>query len=122
VSPGSCALARLSARVHAGDIVGLLGPNGAGKSTLIGVLATLVTASSGDVRCGQRTAREGGSELRQRIGLLAHELHLYAELTARQNIAFFASLYGVDTDNPDRFEKATDAAIDRGGRTDRRGA
>jgi ABC-type multidrug transport system ATPase subunit len=102
-------------------VTGLLGPNGAGKSTLIGVLATLVTASSGDIRYGQRTALEGGAELRQRIGLLAHELHLYAELTARQNIAFFASLYGVDADSPDRFEKAIDAALERAGLTDRAG-
>jgi ABC-type multidrug transport system ATPase subunit len=90
------ALSKVSLTLNAGDIVGLLGPNGAGKSTLIGVLATLVTVSSGEVRYGQRTAREGGPELRQRIGLLAHELHLYGELTARQNLAFFASLYGLD--------------------------
>ena len=115
------ALSKLSLTLNAGDIVGLLGPNGAGKSTLIGVLATLVTASGGDVRYGQRTAREGGSELRQRIGLLAHELHLYAELTARQNLAFFASLYGVEADNPHRFEEAIDAALERAGLTDRAG-
>ena len=115
------ALSKLSLTLNAGDIVGLLGPNGAGKSTLIGVLATLVTASGGDVRYGQRTAREGGSELRQRIGLLAHELHLYAELTARQNLAFFASLYGVEADNPHRFEEAIDAALERAGLSDRAG-
>jgi len=115
------ALSKLSLTLNAGDIVGLLGPNGAGKSTLIGVLATLVTASGGDVRYGRRTAREGGSELRQRIGLLAHELHLYAELTARQNLAFFASLYGVEADNPHRFEEAIDAALERAGLTDRAG-
>ena len=91
------ALSKVSLTLNAGDIVGLLGPNGAGKSTLIGVLATLVTVSSGEVRYGQQTAREGGADLRQRIGLLAHELHLYGELTARQNLAFFASLYGLDT-------------------------
>jgi len=115
------ALSKLSLTLNAGDIVGLLGPNGAGKSTLIVVLATLVTASGGDVRYGRRTAREGGSELRQRIGLLAHELHLYAELTARQNLAFFASLYGVEADNPHRFEEAIDAALERAGLTDRAG-
>jgi len=113
------ALSKLSLTLNGGDIVGLLGPNGAGKSTLIGVLATLVTASSGDVRYGEHTARGGGPGLRQRIGLLAHELHLYAELTARQNLAFFASLYGVDSDNADRFEKAMDAALERAGLTDR---
>ena len=110
------ALSKVSLTLRAGDIVGLLGPNGAGKSTLIGVLATLVAASNGEIRYGRHSAREGGSHLRQRIGLLAHELHLYAELTARQNLAFFAALYGVGPDTP---ENATDAALERAGLTDR---
>ena len=110
------ALSKVSLTLHAGDIVGLLGPNGAGKSTLIGVLATLVAASNGEIRYGQHSAREGGSNLRQRIGLLAHELHLYAELTARQNLSFFAALYGV---GPDSSDTATDAALERAGLTDR---
>ena len=107
------ALSRVSLTLTAGDIVGLLGPNGAGKSTLIGILATLVAATAGEVRYGQHTAREGASRLRQRIGLLAHELHLYAELTARQNLAFFASLYGLDSG------AIVDAALDRAALSDR---
>jgi ABC-type multidrug transport system ATPase subunit len=83
--------------LHAGDIVGLLGPNGAGKSTLIGMLATLVAPTSGAVTYGGHPARALGARLRARIGLLAHELYLYPELTARQNLEFFASLYGLDT-------------------------
>ena len=113
------ALSKISLTLTAGDIVGLLGPNGAGKSTLIGVLATLVAATSGEVRYGPHTAREGGSRLRQRIGLLAHELHLYAELTARQNLAFFAALYGVDRGSADGIHRATDEALERAGLTDR---
>ncbi len=109
------ALSSVSLTLNAGDIVGLLGPNGAGKSTLIGVLATLVAASGGEVRYGQHRAREGGSHLRQRIGLLAHELHLYGELTARQNLAFFAGLYGLDSG------PVADAALARAGLTDRAG-
>ncbi len=89
------AVARVSLAVRAGDILGLLGPNGAGKSTLIGILATLVAPTSGVVRYGDRTSGEAGAALRGRIGLLAHELHLYPELTARQNLDFFAKLHGV---------------------------
>ena len=107
------ALSKVSLTLKAGDIVGLLGPNGAGKSTMIGVLATLVAATVGEVRYGAHTAREAGSALRQRIGLLAHELHLYAELTARQNLAFFAALYGVDS------APAIDAALERAVLADR---
>ncbi len=90
------AVSRVNLRVRAGDILGLLGPNGAGKSTLLGLLATLVTPSSGTLRYGERTAQMFGAELRGRIGLLAHELHLYGELTARQNLEFFARLHGFD--------------------------
>jgi ABC-type multidrug transport system ATPase subunit len=89
------ALSHISLTARAGEIVGLLGPNGAGKSTLIGVLATLVSPTSGELHFGEFAAGSHAS-LRHRIGLLAHELHLYPELTAQQNLAFFAQLYGLD--------------------------
>jgi heme exporter protein A len=106
------AIARLSFSAHAGDIVGLLGPNGAGKSTLIGLLATLVTPTSGEVRFGDRLARSLGASARRRIGLLAHELHLYPELSARQNLRFFGELYGVGAGR-------VEAALARAGLEDR---
>jgi heme exporter protein A len=90
------AVSRVSFTAHSSDIVGLLGPNGAGKSTLMGLLATLVTPSTGTITYGGRLAHEAGADIRGRIGLLAHELHLYPELSARQNLDFFASLYGLD--------------------------
>jgi heme ABC exporter ATP-binding subunit CcmA len=107
------ALAHVSLAVGAGEIVGLLGPNGAGKSTLIGVLATLVAPTSGEVRYGSHAARELSASLRSRIGLLAHELHLYPELSARQNLAFFARLYGLDG------RETVDAALASAGLSDR---
>ena len=91
------AVSHVSLAANTGDIVGLLGPNGAGKSTLIGMLATLVAPTSGVVLYGGRTAAEqDAASVRRRIGLLAHELHLYPELTARQNLEFFGRLYGLD--------------------------
>ena len=90
------ALSNVSLTLRSGDIVGLLGPNGAGKSTLISLLATLAAPTSGDVRYGGHLARQAGPALRHRIGLLAHELYLYPELSARQNLEFFARIYGVD--------------------------
>lgn len=89
------AVARVSLSLQAGDILGLLGPNGAGKSTLLGMLSTLVAPTSGSVTYGGVTAAERGEAIRSRIGVLAHELHLYPELTARQNLEFFASLHGL---------------------------
>ena len=89
------ALANISFAAAAGDIVGLLGPNGAGKSTLIMMLATLATPSKGEIRYGGEPASRLGPDLRTRIGLLAHDLYLYPELSARQNLTFFAELYGL---------------------------
>ena len=87
---------KVTLTAHVRAILGLLGPNGAGKSTLIGMLATLVAPSSGTIRFGAANGSRGSAALRGRIGLLAHELHLYPELTARQNLTFFARLYGLD--------------------------
>ena len=89
------ALARVSMECRSGEIVGLLGPNGAGKSTLLSILSTLSAPTSGEVRYGGRTAVEIGSSLRSRIGVLSHDLHLYPELTAQENLLFFARLFGV---------------------------
>ncbi len=89
------AVSHVSLAIQRGDILGLLGPNGAGKSTLLSMLATLVTPTSGVIRYGQTTAADAGPEVRRRIGVLGHDLHLYPELSARQNLEFFAQLYGL---------------------------
>jgi ABC-type multidrug transport system ATPase subunit len=107
------ALTNVSLTLRAGDIIGLLGPNGAGKSTLISLLATLAAPTSGEVRYGGRLAKEAGAGVRARIGLLAHELYLYPELSARQNLDFFARVYGIDADS------AVPAALERANLADR---
>jgi ABC-type multidrug transport system ATPase subunit len=89
------ALSHVTLSVRAGQIVGLIGPNGAGKSTLLAILSTLAQPSAGEVRYGDRTARELGDALRARIGMLGHDLFLYGDLTARENLEFFARLYGL---------------------------
>jgi heme exporter protein A len=108
------ALSRISFQTRKGSILGLLGPNGAGKSTMLAVLATLLRASSGAVRYGTYTAGASGAALRSRIGILGHDLFLYPELTARENLAFFAGLYGAG--DP---QKAADVALQRSGLVDR---
>ena len=90
------ALSQISFTCEAGEIVGLLGPNGAGKSTLLNILATLLTPSKGKVEYGDRTIEQGGAEVRSLIGMLGHDLFLYPELTARENLEFFAQLYGLN--------------------------
>ena len=87
------AVSRVSFTARAGAILGLLGPNGAGKSTLLGMLATLLRPTSGSIRFGSLDPRADGAGLRGRIGILGHDLFLYPELTALENLAFFAGLY-----------------------------
>jgi ABC-type multidrug transport system ATPase subunit len=107
------ALSHVTLSAGAGEVIGLLGPNGAGKSTLIGVLATLVAPTTGSVEYGSHRAASAGPGLRGRIGLLAHELHLYAELSARQNLTFFSELHGLDP------RTTVDAALDAATLSDR---
>lgn len=89
------ALSQISFTCDAGEIVGLLGPNGAGKSTLLNILATLLQPSRGSVKYGDQTSADGAG-VRAQIGMLGHDLFLYPELTARENLEFFGHLYGVD--------------------------
>ena len=89
------ALSQVNFTCAAGEIVGLLGPNGAGKSTLLNILATLMSPSKGTVTYGDRTAGDGGADVRASIGMLGHDLFLYPELTARENLTFFGDLYGL---------------------------
>jgi ABC-type multidrug transport system ATPase subunit len=89
------ALSKVTLDCHAGSIVGLFGPNGAGKSTILGILSTVVQPSRGLVRYGTRAAGEWGDVLRSRIGVLGHDLFLYGDLTARENLRFFGALHDV---------------------------
>jgi ABC-type multidrug transport system ATPase subunit len=88
------AVSRVSFVSASGTIIGLLGPNGAGKSTLLAMLATLLRPSAGSIRYGTIDAGDAPPELRGRIGVLGHDLFLYPELTAHENLAFFAAMYG----------------------------
>ena len=102
------ALHRVSLTCRAGEVVALLGANGAGKSTLLAIAATLLQPSGGRVEYGGCSAASGGAPLRRRIGLLGHDLYLYPELSAAENLAFFGRLYDV----PD-VERRVAAALER---------
>jgi heme exporter protein A len=89
------AVSRVTFTARGGTILGLLGPNGAGKSTLLAMLGTLLRPSQGRIRFGRVDAEENAAAIRARIGVLGHDLFLYPELTALENLAFFAALYGI---------------------------
>jgi heme exporter protein A len=117
------ALHAVDLRIAAGESIALVGPNGAGKSTLVGILATMVVPSTGEVRYGGRPA---DAEIRRAIGVVAHESLLYGDLTGRENLRFFAALYGVGdprsaADEALRRVALDEQAADRATRTYSRG-
>lgn len=79
-----------------GCLVALLGANGAGKSTLLRVLATLSAPSQGRLELFGLGASAGRPEVRARIGLIGHQLMLYRDLSALENLEFFARLHRVE--------------------------
>jgi heme ABC exporter ATP-binding subunit CcmA len=108
------AVSRISFQASRGTVLGLLGPNGAGKSTLLALLATLLRPSSGQIRYGAHDAADQAAALRGAIGVLGHDLFLYPELTAHENLEFFAALYGVDAPHD-----AASRALNQAGLADR---
>jgi ABC-2 type transport system ATP-binding protein len=90
------ALDDVSFRIEAGEMVGLLGPNGAGKTTLLKSIATMVTPSSGRVLLHGCDTHAEASRARAMLGLVtSDERSFYWRLSGRQNLQFFAALYGV---------------------------
>jgi len=90
------ALRGVDLAVEAGAIFGLLGPNGAGKTTLVKILSTLLLPTSGVARVLGHDVVEDTAWLRPRIGLvLGGERGLYNRINARDNLRYFADLYGI---------------------------
>jgi heme exporter protein A len=90
--------------VPPGQTVALLGANGAGKSTLLKLLASLTHPSSGSVELFGHPIGPTANQARSRVGLISHQPILYRDLSARENLEFFAELYDV----PDPAARATD--------------
>jgi ABC-2 type transport system ATP-binding protein len=89
------ALDGASLQVPEGELFGLLGPNGAGKTTLLAIVSGLLEPTSGEARILGRRVMAADRELRKQVGIVPQELALYGELTARENLVFFGSLYGL---------------------------
>ena len=82
--------------VSAGEVVGLLGPNGAGKTTTLRMLYTLMSPDSGRVLVDGLDAAIEPTRVRERLGVLPDARGIYKRLTARENIAYFGALQGLD--------------------------
>jgi drug efflux transport system ATP-binding protein len=88
------ALGGISFAVRAGELFGFIGPDGAGKTTLFRILATLLVPDSGTARVLGRDVVGQLWDLRQRVGYMPGRFSLYPDLSVRENLRFFASVFG----------------------------
>lgn len=86
----------LSFTVAAGEVVGLLGPNGSGKTTMVRLLSGVLRPDTGEVSVGGLNPLSGGEAVRQASGVLTESADFYRNMSALDNLHFFADLYGVE--------------------------
>jgi len=89
------ALREVSFGVQAGGFLSIFGPNGAGKTTILRILATLLRAGGGRACVAGHDVREDPMPVRAAIGLVSHDPLLYGDLTAHENLRFYADMYGL---------------------------
>ncbi len=82
--------------VQPGEFVALLGPNGAGKTTFLRILASLSRPTLGEVVVAQHKLPDQADKVRAQLGVVSHLPLLYPELTAEENLRFYARMYGID--------------------------
>jgi ABC-2 type transport system ATP-binding protein len=106
----------VSLSVAAGSCTGLLGPNGAGKTTTVSMIAGLIAPDAGEVLIDGAPLRGDTDQKKRKIGLVPQDLALYDELTARDNLEVFGSLYDI---GPLELDKAAKSALSLVGLADR---
>lgn len=85
----------LSLSIEKNEIFGLLGPNGAGKTTLISMLCGLVKPTAGKFIISGLSYDKNATQIKKTIGVVPQEYALYPTLTARENLRYFGSMYGL---------------------------
>jgi len=88
-------LRKLNLIINEGDFVTLMGPNGVGKTTLLHLIATLSKPTAGTILINGYNLADSASQLRRFIGVVSHKTLLYDDLTAMQNLSFYAQMYDV---------------------------
>ncbi len=113
---GFTAVDGVSFDIKRGEILGLLGPNGAGKSTIISILCCLLKPTSGRVIINGFDIEKNNNEIKKIIGVVPQEISLYHTLSARENLTFYAKVYGM---SGKALKKKTEALLDMVGLTER---
>ena len=106
----------VSFTLRKGELLGLLGPNGAGKSTTVSMIAGLLTPERGEVLIDGEPLTDDTDPAKRRLGLVPQDIALYEELSSRENLRFFGSLYGITGNSLD---SAMSSALELVGLADR---
>ncbi|MBX2972596.1 MAG: ABC transporter ATP-binding protein [Flavobacteriales bacterium] len=117
-SSGINAVDGLDLEVMPGEFIGLLGPNGAGKTTLISILTGVMRPTAGSVRIQGHDIAKERHRIHRLIGFVPQDIALYGEFTARENLAFFGRLQGLDGTT---IRERGDRLLDRAGLLPRAG-
>ncbi|MDT8317715.1 MAG: ABC transporter ATP-binding protein [bacterium] len=108
------ALRGVDLHVKEGEFLTLFGPNGAGKTTLLKTLSTIIKPTSGKVYIDGLDAIEADHEVRRKIGVISHKTFLYGDLSALENLVFYARMYQLP--NPEERARELIEEVGLGGR------
>lgn len=89
------ALRNLSLQIAAGECVAIFGPNGAGKTTFLRLLSAISRPTSGEIFINGQSLSEAALSIYRQLGVIGHQSFLYEDLTAEENLLFYARLYDV---------------------------
>ena len=95
------ALQGVSFSLNKGQIIGLLGPDGSGKTSLMRIIVTLIKPDQGQIFLNKKKITENKHYVRSNIGYMPEKFSLYQDLTIKENLLFFAKLFGIDKHTTD---------------------
>ncbi len=102
----NAALREIDLGIQHGEIFGLVGPDGAGKTTLLRLIAAVMTPTAGHVTVAGHDSVKDAEKIRVHVGYMPQKFSLYGDLSVRENLEFYADIFGVPgAERERRFEQ-----------------